>query len=162
MTEAEPYAPVSLARSGTVPVASSLASELAVQAQGGDTHARDRLVAANMRFVFKLARRYQHAAAVVDYDDLVSEGAIGLLDAIRKFEPERGIAFITYAGHWIQMRMRRAIATHRTAFKAGTTYKERISAKPTAPNVSGCWRQAFRQRRCTKRSGQSSSSRWPL
>jgi RNA polymerase sigma-32 factor len=74
--------------------------ELALRAQAGDREASDRLVEANLRFVVAVAlqyRRYQIPLA-----ELVAEGSVGLMMAVRRFDPERGTRFVTYAGYWIR------------------------------------------------------------
>ena len=70
--------------------------------------ARQALVAANMRLVFSLAKR--HEGRGVGFSDLVQEGAIGLMTAAVKLDPERGYKFSTYAFHWIRQAMLRSLA----------------------------------------------------
>lgn len=91
--------------------------ELAVRAAAGERRARDRLVAANTRHVLAIARHYRRYGIATE--DLVSEGNIGLCIAATKFEPERGIRFVTYAGHWIRARMIDAILRDRTLVGGG-------------------------------------------
>ncbi|MCA9582825.1 MAG: sigma-70 family RNA polymerase sigma factor, partial [Myxococcales bacterium] len=74
--------------------------EIALRAKAGDQKAADRLVEANLRYVISVALKYRRYGIPVD--ELVSEGSIGLMTAIRKFEPERGNRFVTYAGYWIR------------------------------------------------------------
>jgi RNA polymerase sigma factor (sigma-70 family) len=83
--------------------------ELCVKAKAGHQPSTDRLVSHNMGFVFSLARRYSGRSNVVGFDDLIGEGVFGLLDAIQKFEPSQGNAFITYASWWVRHHMIRAI-----------------------------------------------------
>jgi RNA polymerase primary sigma factor len=73
----------------------------------GDESARQRLIQANLRFVIMVARRY-HACGV-PLEDLVNEGNIGLIQAARRFDPERGIRFVSYAVHWIRQTIVKAI-----------------------------------------------------
>jgi RNA polymerase primary sigma factor len=73
--------------------------------------ARDRLVAANVRLVHKIAQRYRRLIGpAMDYDDMVQEGMLGLLTAIEKFDPDRGWKFSTCATWWIRQAISRAIA----------------------------------------------------
>lgn len=65
-----------------------------------DLKAREALVNANLRHVISTAFTFRHYP--VDLEDLVAEGAMGLLVAIDKFEPERGYRLITYAAYWIR------------------------------------------------------------
>lgn len=70
--------------------------------------AREKLIAANLRLVASIARRYQHRG--VDWQDLVQEGIIGLNRAIEKFDPAKGCRLNTYAKWWIRRQMGRATA----------------------------------------------------
>jgi RNA polymerase sigma factor (sigma-70 family) len=67
---------------------------------GGAPEAVDRLVRANLRFVVKVAYRYRRPGVRVA--DLVQEGNVGLLRAARRFDPERGVRFVSYAAWWIR------------------------------------------------------------
>jgi len=60
--------------------------------------------------VHKLARRYAWCGA--DYEDLVAEGFLGLAIAADRFDPERGVKFITYAHHWIRGKVQKAADKH--------------------------------------------------
>ena len=73
---------------------------LAVAAAAGDELARDRLVRANLRFVVAVALKYRRYA--IRLGDLVAEGNLGLMIAAKKFDPERGTRFVTYASYWIR------------------------------------------------------------
>lgn len=81
--------------------------ELALKAKNGDSYARDRLANANLRFVVSIAKQYQNRG--LPLIDLISEGNIGLLTAIDKFEPEKGYHFISYAVWWIRQSILKAI-----------------------------------------------------
>ncbi|MDL1928791.1 sigma-70 family RNA polymerase sigma factor, partial [Fimbriimonadia bacterium ATM] len=81
--------------------------ELSRRARSGDEAARKRLVEANMRLVVNIAKQYRHRA--VAFEDLVQEGAIGLMSAVERFDPDRGFRFSTYATHWIRQTISRAI-----------------------------------------------------
>jgi len=67
---------------------------------------RDRMMTANVRLVMTLARRYHHPT--LSYLDLVQEGVLGLMRAVEKYEPCRGIKFGTYAVWWIWQQISRA------------------------------------------------------
>ena len=73
--------------------------------------ARARFIEANLRLVYKIARRYttvgnEHG---LEYDDLVQEGRIGLIRAVGKFDPERGLKFSTMGTWWIRQAITRAL-----------------------------------------------------
>ncbi len=73
----------------------------------GNTQAREKLVAANMRFVLKVALQYR--GSKIPLQDLVSEGSMGLIRAIESFDYSRGLKFISYAVWWIKAYITRAI-----------------------------------------------------
>jgi RNA polymerase sigma-32 factor len=75
-------------------------SELATRAQAGDTTAAHALVEANLRFVVAVALQYRRYGIAVW--ELLAEGNLGLMLAVRKFDPNRGTRFVTYAGYWIR------------------------------------------------------------
>ena len=81
--------------------------DLALKAKAGDSYARERLVNGNLRFVVSIAKQYQNRG--LPLIDLISEGNIGLLTAIDKFEPEKGYHFISYAVWWIRQAILKAI-----------------------------------------------------
>lgn len=74
--------------------------ELAKRIAGGDDRALNELVSANLRFVIKIAKRYQNQG--VPIADLISEGNYGLITAAKKFDHTKGFRFITYAIWWIK------------------------------------------------------------
>jgi len=74
--------------------------ELALAARTGDMDAAHKLVEANLRFVVAVALQYRRYGIPVS--ELIAEGSVGLILAVRKFDPERGTRFVTYAGYWIR------------------------------------------------------------
>lgn len=81
--------------------------ELSTRARKGDTRAKDRLVEANMRLVINIAKTYRNAR--VPFEDLIQEGAIGLIMAAERFDPSRGYRFSTFATLWIRKAISDAI-----------------------------------------------------
>jgi len=82
--------------------------ELARRARGGDGGARKRIIVANLRLVVHLAREYRNRGLAML--DLIEEGNLGLIHAVDRFEPERGLRFSTYAAIWIRQAILRGIA----------------------------------------------------
>jgi RNA polymerase primary sigma factor len=75
--------------------------------QAGDQKARQRLIESNMRLVINIAKTYRNRA--IPLEDLIQEGAIGLMQAAERFDPDKGFRFSTYATHWIRQAIGRAI-----------------------------------------------------
>lgn len=82
-------------------------NELALKAKNGDTVAKNKIVNANLRFVITVAKKYQNHG--LDLTDLISEGNLGLLTAIEKFDTTKGYHFISYAVWWIRQSILKAI-----------------------------------------------------
>ena len=80
---------------------------LAEKARMGDKASRDKIVNSNLRFVINVAKKYQNHG--LDLVDLISEGNIGLLTAIDKFDSSKGYHFISYAVWWIRQSILKAI-----------------------------------------------------
>lgn len=81
---------------------------LARRAREGDQDAAERLVTANLRFVIAFVKRYQGHG--LELGDLVAIGNEGLLRAVRKFDPDRGVKFISYAVWWVRQAVLKALA----------------------------------------------------
>src|SRR5690349_1589499 len=77
-----------------------------------DPQAANALVCANLRFVVKIANSYRSYG--MRMADLVEEGNVGLLEAVRRFDPERGLRFMTYAAYWIRAYILAHILKQRT------------------------------------------------
>ena len=82
-------------------------SELFHLFRKGSRAARERLIAANMRFVVKVALEYR--ACPMPMGDLISEGALGLIHAVETFDTGRGVKFISYAVWWIRSHITKAL-----------------------------------------------------
>ncbi|HYV96063.1 MAG TPA: RNA polymerase sigma factor RpoD/SigA [Gemmatimonadaceae bacterium] len=81
---------------------------LARLAQRGDEAAAERLVTANLRFVISYVKKYQGHG--LDLSELVAIGNEGLLKAVRKFDPDQGVKFISYAVWWVRQAVLKALA----------------------------------------------------
>ena len=81
---------------------------LARRAQAGDETAAERLVTANLRFVISYVKKYQGHG--LDLSELVAIGNEGLLKAVRKFDPDQGVKFISYAVWWVRQAVLKALA----------------------------------------------------
>jgi RNA polymerase primary sigma factor len=82
--------------------------QLAKRVEAGDSAARDQMIRANLRFVVMIAKKY--VGCGMAFEDLVSEGNLGLMRAVDRFKPDDGCRFTTYAVHWIKCFIRRALA----------------------------------------------------
>ena len=82
--------------------------ELGHRALAGDEAAVQELVRANLRFVISVAKKYQNRG--VSLSDLIQEGNVGLVTAARKFDPEQGVKFISYAVWWIRQAILSSLA----------------------------------------------------
>ncbi len=97
---------------------------LAERVKAGDPRAKHRLVEANMRLVINIAKHYHNA--LVPFEDLVQEGAIGLMTATERYDPTRGYRFSTYATHWIKQAISRAIDNKARAIRVPAHVSETL------------------------------------
>ena len=83
--------------------------------QAGDQEAIKRLVEANLRFVVHYAKRYRGLG--MSYMDLIHEGTLGLMEAAKRFDPERNVKFISYAVWWVRQAIFHALSEHVRVFR---------------------------------------------
>ena len=85
--------------------------EMVGRARQGDVEAMQTLVTANLRFVVSVAKGYSNLG--LSFIELISEGNLGLLEAVKRFDETRGFKFITYAVWWIRQAILKALAEQR-------------------------------------------------
>ena len=90
-----------------VPLDANAERELLIKSKSGDISARNKIVESNLRFVFDIARRFRGRG--VSMSDLISEGNIGLMKAIERFDMSKDVKFITYAVFWVKETMMSSI-----------------------------------------------------
>jgi RNA polymerase primary sigma factor len=123
--------------------------ELGALAQKGDQGAIQELARANLRFVISVAKKYQNRGVALT--DLIQEGNVGLVTAARKFDPEQGVKFISYAVWWIRQAILASLANHGRAvrvplnrasdlariFREKERLKQELNREPTSEELSG-------------------------
>ncbi len=122
--------------------------ELAKKVRAGDQVAMQELAKRNLRFVISVAKKYQNRG--LPLTDLIGEGNVGLLTAARKFDPDQGVKFISYAVWWIRQAILASLARqgrtvrvplNRTAdlskiVKTAEALRQELKREPTPEEIS--------------------------
>jgi RNA polymerase primary sigma factor len=99
--------------------------ELAKKIRKGDRKAYNHMVRANLRLVVKIAHDYAHLGLPVQ--DLISEGNMGLMKAVTRFDPKRGVKLSTYAAWWIKQSIKRALANQSKTIRLPVHVVDKLS-----------------------------------
>jgi len=107
------------------PLTAEEEKELGRRIQRGDHKALQRLVEANLRFVVSYAKRYRGLG--LSFLDLIHEGTLGLIEAAKRFDPERNVKFISYAVWWVRQAIFHALSEHTRVFRLPQKLSGQIS-----------------------------------
>jgi RNA polymerase primary sigma factor len=99
--------------------------ELAARIKKGDKKAREQMIKANLRLVVKIARDYENLG--LPLLDLISEGNIGLMKAVERFDPSKGGKLSTYSSWWIKQSIKRALANQSKTIRLPVHLVDKIS-----------------------------------
>jgi RNA polymerase primary sigma factor len=88
---------------------------LARRIQQGDPEALKRLIEANLRFVVSYSKRYRGLGLA--FLDIIHEGTLGLIEAAKRFDPDRNVKFISYAVWWVRQSIFHALSEHTRVFR---------------------------------------------
>ncbi len=99
--------------------------ELAARIKKGDKRAREQMIKANLRLVVKIARDYEGIG--LPLLDLISEGNIGLMKAVERFDPKKGGKLSTYGSWWIKQAIKRALANQSKTIRLPVHLVDKIS-----------------------------------
>jgi|SRR6185503_14715653 RNA polymerase primary sigma factor len=112
------------------PLSGEHEKELGRRIRMGDQEALQRLVEANLRFVVSYSKRYRGLG--MSFLDLIHEGTLGLIEAARRFDPERNVKFISYAVWWVRQAIFHALSEHMRVFRLPQKLSSQVSKMGTA------------------------------
>jgi RNA polymerase primary sigma factor len=104
--------------------------ELGRRIREGDQESVKRLVESNLRFVVHYAKRYRGLG--LSYMDLIHEGSLGLIEAAKRFDPDRNVKFISYAVWWVRQAIFHALSEHSRVFRLPQKLSGQVSRLSTA------------------------------
>ncbi len=136
---------------------------LAREIKNGDEIARQKMIQSNLRLVVKIVQKYRDLG--VPAADLISEGNIGLIRAIDRFDPEKGFRLSTYASWWIKQSVMDALSRQgrtirlpsqildqlREMRKIGMELTEELGREPSDEEIAGIWGQSSEKVRSLKK-----------
>jgi len=97
--------------------------------QAGDENARDHMIESNLKLVVKIAKDYEGYG--LPLLDLISEGNMGLMKAVDRYDPDRGVKFSTYAAWWIKQGIKRALGNQTKTIRLPAHLLEKLSRMRT-------------------------------
>jgi len=98
--------------------------ELIKRAKKGDIEARNKLINSNLRYIYKMAKKYSGMG--IPISDLINEGVLGLIKAIDKYDLKRRVRLLTYATSWIRQAMMKALTEQSRAIKLNSSIKGKL------------------------------------
>ena len=107
------------------PLAMQDEKALGVRIRAGDQEALRQLVEANLRFVVHYAKRYRGLG--LSFMDLIHEGTLGLMEAAKRFDPDRNVKFISYAVWWVRQAIFHALSEHSRVFRLPQKLSSQVS-----------------------------------
>lgn len=110
----------------------------------GDLEAAKKLILSHLRFVVHIARNY--AGYGLPQADLIQEGNIGLMKAVRRFNPEVGVRLVSFAVHWIKAEIHEYVLRNWRIVKVATTKAQRKLVSSTCVKPSSVWAGSIRMK----------------
>ena len=115
------------------PLSAGEEKDLARRIQQGDEDALRRLVEANLRFVVSYCKRYRGLG--LSFLDLIHEGSLGLMEAARRFDPDRNVKFISYAVWWVRQAIFHALSEQHRIFRLPQKLSGQVSKVGSAKST---------------------------